>query len=479
MKRSKTIVSFLLYGLITFYISLSDGKAAEKKFNSPASGESGSVLNNLQEIKADGLRISTFDIDVTPPVGYEMAFNPVVNTWDLGLRAKGIVLIGSGLPIVLCAIDWHSIANGSQDLFRQAMAEAASTVPERVEVHTLHQHDAPMSDFSAEKILRDAGLNTSIFNGDFAREVIRRLQFEIAKSLRQTQPVTHLGLGEAKVSQVASNRRILGSDGRVRASRSSSSNNAQIRAEPEGIIDPVVSLISFWNGEKPLAVLSYYATHPQSYYRTGIPNPDFPGIARFYRQLAVPDALHIHFNGASGNVAAGKYNDGSHENRLLLAEHLAEGMRQAWENTKREPVTAGTVKWNVESVALPPAEYLEKLQEDLVAKKVSLSDNRNSQKLAWLQRCKAGKQINVTCLSIGKARILNLPGEMFVEYQLFAKSLHPELFVTMAAYGDFGPHYIGTDVAYKQGGYEIEASDVAPGVEKILKSAITNLLKGQ
>jgi hypothetical protein len=68
---------------------------------------------------------------------------------------------------------------------------------------------------------------------------------------------------------------------------------------------------------------------------------------------------------------------------------------------------------------------------------------------------------------------------MFVEYQLFAKSLHPELFVTMAAYGDFGPHYIGTDVAYKQGGYEIEASDVAPGVEKILKSAITNLLKGQ
>ena len=63
------------------------------------------------------------------------------------------------------------------------------------------------------------------------------------------------------------------------------------RAEPEGTVDPVVSLVSFWDGERPLAVLSYFATHPQSYYRTGLPNPDFPGLARFFRQLAVPTAL--------------------------------------------------------------------------------------------------------------------------------------------------------------------------------------------
>ncbi|MDI9605718.1 MAG: hypothetical protein QM305_10440 [Bacteroidota bacterium] len=44
----------------------------------------------------------------------------------------------------------------------------------------------------------------------------------------------------------------------------------------------------------------------------------------------VPDALHIHFNGAGGNVAAGKYNDGSHENRLILAKRLADGMKRAW-----------------------------------------------------------------------------------------------------------------------------------------------------
>jgi hypothetical protein len=430
------------------------------------------------QVSGDGnLRVSTIDIDITPPLGYEMAFDPVANTWDLKLRAKGIVLTGSGLPLVLIAFDWHSIANGSHDAFRAAVAKAAGTIPERVEIHTLHQHDAPMSDFSAEQILKEAGLNTSIFTGDFDREVIEQLGEAIRKSLERSIPVTHLGLGEAPVYQVASNRRILGPDGRVSASRSSSSRDAKLRAEPEGVIDPVVSLISFWNGNKPLAVMSYYATHPQSYYRTGIPNPDFPGIARFMRQLAVPDALHIHFNGASGNVAAGKYNDGSKENRLILAERLADGMKRAWEATKLEPVSARSVKWEVVPVVLPPAKYLVKLQADLQADKNLLSVNRNSQKLAWFRRCQAGNRIDITCLSIGRARILHLPGEMFIEYQLAAKAERPDLFVTMAAYGDFGPHYIGTAVAYEQGGYEAGASDVAPEVESVLMGAIKTLLR--
>ena len=47
-----------------------------------------------------------------------------------------------------------------------------------------------------------------------------------------------------------------------------------------------------------------------------------------------------------------------------------------------------------------------------------------------------------------------MPGELFVEYQLFAQRLRPDLFVAMAAYGDYSPGYIGTRIAYTQGGYE-------------------------
>ena len=347
-------------------------------------------------------------------------------------------------------------------------------------VHSLHQHDAPDCDFSAERILKEAGVSPRQYQGDFQRQVITNLERAVQESLPRAQAVTHLGLGQARVSQVASNRRILGRDGKVRATRWTATKNAAIRAEPEGTIDPVLSLVSLWNGERPVAVLSYYATHPQSYYRTGQPNPDFPGLARFLRQLAVPAALHVHFNGAGGNIGAGKYNDGSPENRLGLAQRLADGMRRAWDNTKRQPISAADVGWAVESVALPPAKHLttEKLESDLRERAGAFAAAGGASRLAWLRRCQAGHQLEVQCLRLGRSRILHLPGELFVEYQLAAKAMRPDLFVALAAYGDYAPWYVGTAVAYQQGGYETgpDASNVAPEVEAVLMGAIRKLL---
>lgn len=426
------------------------------------------------------LRIATFDVEATPPIGTMMAYNIVSNRWDLGLRARGVVLLGAGEPIVLCAVDWIGIANAGHDAFREALARAVGTTPGRVAVHALHQHDAPFCDFSAERILKEAGHDPRQYNGDFQRQVISNLETAVREALPQAQPVTHLGLGEARVEKVASNRRILGADGKVRAVRWTATKDPAVRAEPEGVIDPMVSLVSLWNADQPVAVLSYYATHPQSYYRTGIPNPDFPGVARFFRQLAVPAALHIHFNGAAGNITAGKYNDGSPENRLVLAERLADGMRRAWENTQRQPIAPLDVGWSVEAVALPPAKHLaaEKLEAQFKAGDKT-STEHNASRLAWLRRCQAGHKIEVSCLRVGRARVLHLPGELFVEYQLAARAARPDLFVATAAYGDYAPWYIGTAIAYEQGGYETgpDASNVAPEVEGVLMGAIRRLLQ--
>jgi hypothetical protein len=426
------------------------------------------------------LRISTFDVDVTPPIGSMLAYDPVTNRWDLGLRARGIVLLGAGEPIVLCALDWIGIANEGHDAFREALGRAVGTSPRRVVVHTLHQHDAPDCDFSAEGILKDAGVDLRQFDSRFQRQALSDLEAAVHGSLARAQPVTHVGLGEARVDKVASNRRVLGPDGKVRATRWSATVDAEIRAEPEGTIDPLVSLVSFWNNERPVAVLSYFATHPQSYYRTGIPNPDFPGLARFLRQLAVPAALHIHFNGAGGNITAGKYNDGSPENRLVLAERLADGMRRAWESTRRQPISPTQVSWTIESVALPPAKQLaiDQLEDHLKNRNATFLAQGGASRLAWLRRCQAGHKVDLACLGLGRARILHLPGELFVEYQLAAKAERPDLFVAVAAYGDYAPWYIGTAIAYEEGGYETgpSASNVAPEVEGVLLEAIRKLL---
>lgn len=112
-------------------------------------------------------------------------------------------------------------------------------------------------------------LKLATFDVDANPPVGSRLAGVVRYSLNHSQPVTHIGLGEEPVYNVVSNRWILGSDGQVRATRYTSCKDSILRSEPEGLIDPIVSLISFGNGEKPIAVLSYYAVHPQSYYCTG------------------------------------------------------------------------------------------------------------------------------------------------------------------------------------------------------------------
>jgi hypothetical protein len=424
--------------------------------------------------------MATFDIDATPPVGSMMAYDRVRQVGELGLSCRGIVLLGADEPIVLCAVDWIGIANQSHDIFRERIAAAAATTPARVAVHTLHQHDAPRSDFGAESLLQQVGASDlGAHDGRFARQVIDRLCVEIKRAIEVAQPVTRAGYGEAKVEQVASNRRIQNASGQVIATRYTATRDASIRALPEGTIDPVLSSLSFWNGEKPIAVLSYYACHPQSYYRTGIPNPDFPGIARFMQSQNAPGPLYVHFNGAGGNVGAGKFNDGAPQNRLVLATRVATAMQQAFAATEKFDVTTRDIVWRVQAVALPPAKHLDR---DALTASLKGWDGieywGSADKLAWLLRCESGHRIDIGCLSVGGVRVLHLPGELFVEYQLAAKAMRPDLKVMMAAYGDYGPGYIGTAEAYGQGGYETSqpASNVGPETEPILLNAMRTLL---
>jgi hypothetical protein len=318
------------------------------------------------------------------------------------------------------------------------------------------------------------------FDSPFARELLNRLKTAVAKSIGDARPVTHVGVSAAKVNRVASNRRILGDDGRVAYVRYTATKDEKIREFPEGTIDPLLRMITLWNEDQPLVALSFYATHPQSYYRTGKANVDFPGLARNARQQAT-GVPHVHFNGAGGNIGAGKYNDGSPANRAVLAARVADALEQAWKETKKNPLAASDVAWKSIAVALPPAEHLD--EKSLVAMMEDAQQTAQARfiaanKLAWLRRSIAGEKTDLGRLSLGDATVLFMPGELFVEYQLEAQRLAPDRFVAMAAYGDYGPAYIGTEISYPQGGYETlpNSSFVAPAVEGVLMRSIAALL---
>lgn len=431
-------------------------------------------------VAADELRLGLFRVDVSPPIGSPLAYDPCVEITD-PLWCRGFVLLGSGDPIVVAAFDWIGIANGSHRFARKRIADAVGTGVQRVSVHTLHQHDAPRCDFTSAQLLAHHGVRDVPYDVPWGREVLEKVAAAAADAVDSAVPFDAVGVGQAEVERVASNRRIQDQSGRVIATRYTACRDPELRAQPTGTIDPLLRAVSFWNGDQPVAVLTYYATHPQSYYRTGQANPDFPGYARDAREqtTGIP---HLHFNGAGGNIGAGKWNDGSKENRAVLAGRVAEGMRKAFAATRRSPVEASDLDWATTRVSLPPGEHL--VEEELVAR-LEDDDATKSAKvtaakhLAWLRGIRAGDTIEVHCLKLGEARLLHLPGELFVEYQLAAAEMRPERFVAMAAYGEYGPGYIGTDEAYSQGGYETSerASRVAPRSEAILMGAIEEVLE--
>src|SRR5262249_28199246 len=96
--------------------------------------------------------------------------------------------------------------------------------------------------------------------------------------------------------------------------------------------------------------------------------------------------------------------------------------------------------------------------------------------LAWLKRL--ARPIDLACLDLGKALVLHLPGEPFVEYQLKAQGLRKDAFVCVAGYGDGGPGYVLADKAYLEGGYEPTVALAAP-CEKLLHKAMAKLLKAE
>ncbi len=424
------------------------------------------------------ISLSTFRVDVTPPIGSPLCggwIAPVAGVTD-PLYALGVVLLGDDAPVVLCALDWCEIRNEDHALWRERLGKAVGTGAERVAVQTVHQHNAPLTDLAAQRLVREQGM-ADLMDAGWAEGVVERVAEAAQKGLKEAQPVTHAGMGQARVAQVASNRRVLGPDGKVNGVRWSACQDAALRAAPEGLIDPMLRTISFWNGKQKLAALHTYATHPMSTYGDGLVNSDFAGQARERRTGEDGGALHLYFTGCAGDVTAGKYNDGAPENRAALAERLHAGMVASERQAERFPVDR--LDWRVAPVTLPPREDLN--EAALMKALANISDSEAKRKgaalyLAYLRRM--GTPIPFTALHLGgKACLLHLPGEPLIEYQLYAQEQRPGGFVAVAGYGDCGTGYIPLAKHYAEGGYEPTAASVSPEAEEIMKRAIQGLVR--
>jgi len=421
-----------------------------------------------------GLRIALFASDVTPPLGHPL----IKGTADEILQPmvlKGIVLDDGRTRLVIGAMDWCVLRGGAYDMFRNKMALAAGVPVTQVSIHMTHTHSAPLVDARAEQLLAATPNPVKHLDLDWMARMTTEAAHAVETAVHNLQPFTHIGVGQAKVEHFASNRRVMGTDGKIQV-RYSATKSPELRAQPEGLIDPWLKTVTFYDGETPIVRMHYYASHPQSYYGDGKCHPDTPGLARSYLE-GEEGVSQVYFTGCAGNVTAGKYNEGTPEQRQALSKELYSGMIRAISSTKKEAVTS--YSWKTVDVRFPPKEEPEELLRKTLADPAAPPDKRQAAaiRLAWMERIRQRPSLDLGRLRIGSLDILHLPGEPFVEFQLYAQSLRPDRFVAVAGYGEGGPGYICVDAAHAEGGYEPTQAMVGPPTESLLKGAIAELLK--
>ncbi len=426
---------------------------------------------------AGQLRVATFSCDITPPLGQPMFSCDPLETVELPLLAKGVVLEAEGQRYVLCALDWCELCNESYQVIRTKIAETAGANTAHVAVQTVHQHTAPIIDIGARKIMAEVGAPQSHIDPDALDEIEQRLMAAVKQSLDKFQPFDQVGTGQAKVERVASSRRCRDEAGIIRPRMSTAGNDPVMQALPEGTIDPYLKTITLAHSGKPVVRLHYYATHPQSRYGDGRATSDVPGVARTALEQK-EKVFQIYFTGCGGDITMGKYNDTSDECRKGLAERLLAGMEAAIAATTYVP--AGSIQWRTSNVLLPPRTDAGFSMTDALAiarnTEVRLVTRLYQGAVRYAFHMRSQQPIELTSLRIGNMHILHLPGEPLVDFQLFAQSVRPTDFVAVAGYGDCGTGYICPEKAYQEGGYEPTDANVKPESEAIIKKAIESLL---
>jgi len=434
------------------------------------------------------LQLSTFKVDVTPSIGKGpcVGCTPKVDSIEHPLEMRGLVWKAHDETYVTAAIDFCGICNTSDDTIRAAMAQAAGTTAERVSLQSLHQHSAPILDADAVRLLHGDPSPELTQHLEFTDLVALRASAAIAESLVQVREVTSIRCSKAKIEQMASNRRVPQADGSI-AVRASVTRELDVRNAPEGLIDPWLRTLTFLDGDRPLTQLHYYATHPQTFYGDARVSWDCVGMAR-ERWEQESGIFQVYFTGCGGNMTLGKYNDGNRAAREQFTGRLLTAMRQSsGPSCVERSVDVSSLKPEEIGWSIAPIEFTVRETgtfEPQLLKRQLAPDQAFGTRLTaamfsgFCDRLRAGYIAPATRLRIGAIDIVHLPGEPFVEFQLFAqKQAAKETFTCVAGYGECGVWYYGPDQIFRdRGGYEQTWSLTGPCQSKV-ETALSALLQ--
>jgi hypothetical protein len=431
------------------------------------------------------MRVGCAHTIITPPPGTPLAGFGARKEGARGvhddLYARALVLEESREQIGLVACDLCAVDAPFVAGVRSRVERATGIPPDRLMVAATHTHAAPAT-FPLYSLPPDPAWV------DYLAAQVARTVAEAAGNL---VPAT-LALGLGREDTVAKNRR-----------------------QPDGPVDPTVTVLRADRAGAPPVLLLHYACHPT------VLGPDNLLVSRDYVGFMV-DAVEratggwaMFVNGACGDINVGHSADRSalglpipgrtFERAEALGLRLAVEAIRASRDARPvgEPggsellrLAAGRRMLEVPLRHTPPLSEvsrwvrecrhrLEALQEvcagedDVNAARLDLMYAELA--LGWVaQRGQAvAEAVDVQAFAVGNVALAALPGEFFAESGLRLRARSPYPHTLVIGYANGGAGYVPPASAFAEGGYETRLaswSRLAPEVETLVIAAIQELL---
>jgi len=399
------------------------------------------------------------ETDITPPLGVWMcgyAFRPTgcVAIHD-PLYARAIVLDNGQESVAILAMDLLGLDFDVVDRVRSGISGETGLKPESILLNATHTHGGPnVREFTA------MGSRDPAYIDMLVRKLV-----SIAKQARNQMTPASFAYGTAPV-QIGVNRRQV----------TSNTGKSVIGMNPAGPVDPVVAAVVVQDSRGlPRALLFCHACHPTTLGGENLEiTADFPGYACAEIRRQNPGVMPFFLQGCAGNI--NPHPRGAFEHAQSHGLTLADAAQEAMESA--DPLDSEHLSYREVSVALPlipppPVQIcrkrLSELAQNVEKEKQGghkgrvlhaeglLAFAEHEMKIASSDQPVLNRPFAIQALNIGGTRLIGMPGEMFVQYQLDFKRQCTSPVVPLA-YTNGVHGYVPTAADYPLGGYEVDAA---------------------
>ncbi len=416
---------------------------------------------------------------ITPPIGvplsgYFVAEGRTETARDVhdDLYARALVLSDGHSIVAIVTTDLIALGDEELAMVRGEVRRKAGIAPEHLILACTHTHSGPIvHPFPPVEIVPGQA------DEEYFRLLPRLIGSAVAMAARRMRPA-RIGAGKGE-SYININRREKLPDGTLRGLPFLGRN-------PGGIYDREVGVLRVDDAQtgKPLAVLLSYACHPVVLGPNLEISADYVGYTvNFLEEHLGPGTVALFANGAQGDmntiVHPGTHEDAQRLGVMLGAEALKVALGTPTHSDAR--ITTGTrrVELPLNPAAAPDQQraYIDFLQHEHarftregdarsvwdIEMRLNVAHYRLYARERTQQPCIPAEitafGIRGDHVSIG---LVSEPAELFCEYGIQARQRSPFATTLVIGLANGFISYVPTPEVYTEGGYECEATQVAP-----------------